>query len=138
MTEREAGVVVIVWRRSPEVEVLLLHRSHFGVEFDGDWAWTTPGGGCESGEHPQEAAQRELGEETGLSLACAPLVSRVAQAQHEIEVAVFAAEAPTSAEIQLSDEHDRHEWVRPEQLIRCLPEWVHEMYTEALADLGLP
>jgi 8-oxo-dGTP pyrophosphatase MutT (NUDIX family) len=103
MSEREAGVAVIVWRRSFEVEVLLLHRSRFGVEFDGDWAWATPGGGRKPGEKPQDAAQRELREETGLSLACMPVV---AQLQRDMEVAVFVAEAPTDAEIQPSDEHD--------------------------------
>ena len=52
-------------------------------------------------------------------------------------VAVFVAEAPTGAEIRLSDEHDRHEWVRPQQLTRCLPAWVREMYDDVLNTLGL-
>lgn len=137
MSEREAGVVVVVWRRSPEVEVLLLHRNHFGVKFEGDWAWTTPGGGRETGEHPQDAAQRELQEETGLVLPCEPVPSSVALAQPDIDVSVFAAEAPRDAQITLSEEHDRFEWVRPNELRRCLPAWVHAVYTDALSDLGL-
>jgi hypothetical protein len=57
--------------------------------------------------------------------------------QRDIEVSVCAAEAPANAEIVLSTEHDRFEWVRPNELTRCLPAWVHAMYTEALTDLGL-
>jgi 8-oxo-dGTP pyrophosphatase MutT (NUDIX family) len=137
VSEREAGVVIVVWRRSPEIEVLVLHRSHFGGEFEGDWAWTTPGGGRETGEHPQDAAQRELKEETGLMLACEAVSSAIALTQRDIEVSVFAVEAPTDAQIMLSDEHDRFEWVHPNELTRCLPAWVHTMYMEALSDLEL-
>lgn len=137
VSEREVGVAIVVWRRSPAAEILLLHRSRFGVEFDGDWAWTTPGGGCETGEHPQDTAQRELREETGLLLACEPVLSPIALRQPDIEVSVFAAEAPHNAQIVLSDEHDRFEWVSPNDLARCHPAWVHAMYAEVLSNLGL-
>ena len=53
-------------------------------------------------------------------------------------MAVFAAEAPVGATIVLSEEHDRYEWVGVNDLSRCLPNWVHEMYREVLATLGLP
>lgn len=137
MSQREAGVSVLAWRRSPKVEVLLLHRSHFGTEFDGDWAWTTPGGGRKVDEAPQDAAERELREETGLSLACVAVDSLVADAQQAIEVSVFAVEVPADARVCLSAEHDRYEWVRPNELARCLPEWVREMYVEVLGVLEL-
>src|SRR6266542_4572879 len=133
MSERDAGVAIVVWRRSPEVEVLLLHRAHFGVDFDGDWAWSTPGGAREPGEAPADAARRELREETGLALACAPVASAIAQAQREIEVSIFADAAPADSRIVLSAEHDRYEWVQPAEVTRCLPSWVHQMYDEALS-----
>jgi hypothetical protein len=50
---------------------------------------------------------------------------------------VFAAEVPPDARVTLSVEHDRYEWVRPDQLARCLPGWVRELYVEALGVLGL-
>jgi len=126
-----SGVAIVVWRRcGDEHEVLLLHRSLFGPAFEGDWAWTTPGGERRADEDPQDAAERELSEETGLRLKCKPAAVSVVTSLGTL--AVFVAEAPTDAEIELSDEHDRYEWVRREGLSRCLPEWVSRMYAEVL------
>jgi 8-oxo-dGTP diphosphatase len=133
MTDTSSGVAIVVWRRSPRLEVLLLHRSLFGERFSGEWAWTTPGGARARDEPPAATAARELYEETGLTLPCRRVVSRVAAAQPQVEVDVFAAEADAGAAVRLSAEHDRFEWVRPEQLDRCLPSWVPEMYREVLA-----
>jgi 8-oxo-dGTP pyrophosphatase MutT (NUDIX family) len=132
VTDTSSGVAVVVWRRRAELEVLLLHRSLFGEDFSGDWAWTTPGGAREPDESPAAAAERELSEETGLRLACWPVGSAVAEAQREIEVDVFAAEATGDADVRLSGEHDRYEWVRLDDLDRCLPGWVGQMYREVL------
>src|SRR5690348_9335349 len=106
MRDTSSGVAIVVWRRRPRLEVLLLHRSVFGESFAGDWAWTTPGGACEFGELPSATAARELFEETGLRLNCVPIRSDVAAAQPEIDVDVFAAEAGADELIHLSDEHD--------------------------------
>lgn len=81
VTDTSSGVAIIVWRRRPRLEVLLLHRSIFGESFAGDWAWTTPGGARESDELPAETAARELFEEAGLRLRCVPMRSHVAAAQ---------------------------------------------------------
>lgn len=109
MTDASSGVAVVVWRRRAGLEVLLLHRSLFGEDFAGEWAWTTPGGAREPDEPPAATAARELYEETGLKLTCRPVRSAVAEAQDEIEVDVFAAEAPADARVHLSEEHDRYE-----------------------------
>lgn len=132
VTDTSSGVAIVVWRRRPRLEVLLLHRSVFGETFAGDWAWTTPGGAREPGEPPAETAARELHEETGLRLPCVPVQSRVAAEQPEIDVDVFAAEAGEDQSLRLSDEHDRFEWVQPDGLDRCQPDWVKEMYLEVL------
>ena len=127
-----SGVAVVVWRRGPQLEVLLLHRRVLGEGFDGDWAWTTPGGAREPDERPSATAARELYEETGLDLTCSPVRSRVAAAQAEIDIDVFIAEVSADATIRLSDEHDRYEWAQSDDLERCLPRWVGEMYREVL------
>ena len=57
-TERSAGGVV--WRRTNHAkEALVIRDSH------GNWA--LPKGHIEAGETPEQAARREIGEETGLT-----------------------------------------------------------------------
>jgi 8-oxo-dGTP pyrophosphatase MutT (NUDIX family) len=136
VTDTSSGVAVVVWRRAPQLEVLLLHRRVFGEAFVGDWAWTTPGGAREPDEPPEAAAARELYEETGLRLRCRPVRSRVAAAQSGIDVEVFAAEGKADSTVVLSDEHDRYEWVPADELDRCLPRWVGEMYREVVESVS--
>jgi 8-oxo-dGTP pyrophosphatase MutT (NUDIX family) len=138
MTETERGVSVVVWRRAPRLEMLLLHRNLFGADFEGDWAWTSPGGAQDGDETAASAAQRELWEETGLRLDCTAAVSHVSTAQPGFDLAVFVAEASVEDVVVLSDEHDRYEWVELDEVQRCMPAWVAEMYREVLAHVPDP
>jgi 8-oxo-dGTP pyrophosphatase MutT (NUDIX family) len=64
MIARTAGRMLVL---DPDKRVLLLeHRT--GPDSD-ETVWAAPGGGCEPGESPVQAARRELGEECGFSLA---------------------------------------------------------------------
>ncbi len=132
MTDTSSGVAVVVFRREPRLEILLLHRSVFGEAFAGDWAWTTPGGAREPGESAAETARRELFEETGLRLECVEVAAPYTAAPPGFDVAVFAAEAAEDDQVSLSPEHDRYEWVEPREFGRCRPAWVAAMYREAL------
>ena len=96
-----------------------MHQSVRGPDYDGDWAWSSPGGSLDPGETLEECAARELLEEAGLDL---PLV-RVPVAGLPIEL--FVCEASIDHEVVLSDEHDRFEWVPFDAAIaRCRPEKV--------------
>jgi 8-oxo-dGTP pyrophosphatase MutT (NUDIX family) len=52
----------------PAGRMLLIHEH----VWDGSTHWVTPGGGVEPGETPQQAAARELAEETGIAALVAP------------------------------------------------------------------
>ena len=124
MTTEPEGVAVVVWRRSgDDVEFLLLHRAHWGPEFAGDWAWSSPGGAREPAETPEEAAARELEEETGLALPCLPTPCTV------FGCPIFHAEVSADATITLSPEHDGFAWLPVnEARRRSLPEPAGEIY----------
>ncbi|MDQ1732354.1 MAG: hypothetical protein QOK10_2513 [Pseudonocardiales bacterium] len=64
MIARSAGRMLVL---DPDNRVLLLeHRT--GLDSD-ETVWAAPGGGCEPGESPVQAARRELAEECGFSIA---------------------------------------------------------------------
>jgi len=79
-------------------------------------SWEAVHGHIEPGEHPAEAARRELREETGLVPLRLYNLSRVElfyqHRQDEVAlVPVFVAFAAADAPVALSDEHDRGEWL---------------------------
>ncbi|WP_040816259.1 NUDIX domain-containing protein [Nocardia concava] len=103
--EREGAVLVI--RRAP------------GVFLAG--RWELPGGGVESGEHPEAAAIREVGEETGLAVEIVEERSThswmdVAGRPLRIHARVYDAAENESRSVTLNPaEHDHHAWVTPDQ-----------------------
>jgi 8-oxo-dGTP pyrophosphatase MutT (NUDIX family) len=106
--------MVVCWRRSEEsAEVLLLHRS--GSDGGVDWEWTPPSGARYPGETVTDCARRELAEETGLDLTPEPVALYR-------NWALFAVEVPPGLVPKLDIEHDRFEWVDPEEAAqRCRP-----------------
>jgi dihydroneopterin triphosphate diphosphatase len=99
-------------------------------------SWETVHGHIESGEEPEQAAEREVREETGLSidrLYNVTVQPFYLHKTHSVELAVvFAAFVAPGAEIALSAEHSRSEWLTPE---RALERFVWPREREALRDI---
>ncbi len=101
-------------------QILLIRRSP-GRMYPGLWQCVT--GKLEPGERITEGALREVAEETGLGPA--DLVSfmdtDIVNWFHAGDLdtllceAVFAAQVRPEAEVALSDEHDAHRWLSPDE-----------------------
>ena len=133
------GAAVAVWRRSEAgIEWLVLHRSHFGPEFAGDWAWGPPGGGCDEDESVAECARRELREETGLDAECVPTrCGETAARAVGASLVLFHAEVAVDAEVVLSWEHDAYRWLPlDEARALCLPGYVGDQLACVAALIG--
>ena len=121
------GATVVVVRRSPDLEVLLLHRAAAAPDFDGDWAWTPPAGARFPAEPIDECAARELHEEAGLDVQPNPV-------DPTTDWALYAVEVAPGSVIELDEEHDRYEWVpAADAARRCLPSVVRTDVQAALA-----
>lgn len=110
--------IVVVVRRGPEFLVMRRAPERLGY-------WCLVAGGLEPDETPEQAAQRELFEETGLEAKLRPLPvelsysllddppairARYAPGVERVTVHGFLADAPVKWEPTLDAEHDMYEW----------------------------
>ena len=117
MTDLRVGVVdVFVVRHNAQgLRVLVLRRAE-GTRCTG--AWEVVHGRLDPGERPEEAAVREVSEETGLSierlynLTCQPFyLHRLSTVQVAVVFVAFVA----NGDVTLSAEHDQFEWLMPDE-----------------------
>lgn len=95
---RASGIALIHSGR-----LLLLRRR---PDCDAGGCWAYPGGKIEQGETPEQAAVRELAEETGLAYA-GPLVSTGIT---DDGFQAFAAVVDQAPALRLNDEHTAYAW----------------------------
>lgn len=121
------------------MEVLVLRRAQDG-RCPG--AWETVHGHIDGQEGPVRAAIRELHEETGLEPVRFYNLSRVEtfyrhQTDEVALIPVFGAIVDAGAAVRVSDEHDAHEWVSPDEAAARY-RWPRERRTvrDALALIG--
>jgi 8-oxo-dGTP diphosphatase len=103
--------VFIVVRRGEEY--LVVHR----VPEAGAY-WHGIAGGVEEGETPQQAAVRELREETGFEAIPTPLPTTFVYLG--ITVHTFLVEVPTGWEPVLNEEHDEYRWLPQDEAVELL------------------
>jgi 8-oxo-dGTP pyrophosphatase MutT (NUDIX family) len=107
-----------------ELEVLCLRRAPGGRSAG---SWEAVHGHIDPGETPVDSALRELREETGLEPERLYNLSQVEgfyrhAANEVVLIPVFAAFVARQARVRLSEEHDEHEWLRP-QAARVRVSW---------------
>jgi len=107
---RTNEVIIAVRRRN---EILVVHRSPTNGGF-----WHLIAGGVEAGETNEEAAVRELFEETRLRTTVRPL--DFSFEHHGIHVEAFVADAPAGWEPVLDWEHDQYIWCSRGHAIKLL------------------
>jgi 8-oxo-dGTP pyrophosphatase MutT (NUDIX family) len=106
--------VYVIRPLRPEWRVLVLQRA---LATRCPTAWETVHGRMEEGEEPEDAAVREVREETGLSIE--HLYNVTVQpfflhTTHTVQMAVvFAAFVAEPAEVKTGIEHQAHEWLSP-------------------------
>lgn len=122
MTDLLVGVVdvFVVRHGGPGLQVLVLRRAE-GTRCTG--AWEIVHGRLDAGERPEEAAVREVREETGLAidrlynLTCQPFyLHRLSTVQMAV---VFVAFVGPGA-VTLGLEHDQSEWLAPDEAMGVL------------------
>ena len=119
MTELRVGVVdvYVVHPGADGWRVLVLQRAAAGTRCP--LAWETVHGRIEPGERPEQAALREVDEETGLAVARLYNVTTQAFYLHHLGAVqlavVFCAFVAAPHAPTLGPEHGRAEWLTPEQ-----------------------
>jgi 8-oxo-dGTP pyrophosphatase MutT (NUDIX family) len=104
--------VYVIRPLSPEWRILVLQR---GLATRCPGSWETVHGRLEPGEEPEQAAVRELREETGLTVG--RLYNVTVQPfylhrSHTVQMSVvFAAFVAEPADVVLGDEHQAHVWL---------------------------
>lgn len=134
---RAAGGVVYTYDPTGALKLLVIRDRH--------GAWTLPKGHLESGERNEDAAQREISEETAITCVLERSLARVRYPiyrkgiWHQKEVAYFLAHANFAEPVPAQDEGIVDAcWLDPDEVLSRLsyPQ-VREVVEEAL-DLLLP
>ena len=94
-------------------EVLLLKRDTDSVTKRSPWTWDLPGGHIDDWESAEEAATREVEEETELNVSS---MSPVGQDSNIGKLTYFYTAEDWDGEIKLSKEHEEYKWVSSTEL----------------------
>ena len=113
-------------------KLLLLQKK----DKEGHHPWEFPGGGVQDGENFEEALQREVQEETGLSvriLSVGGVWCYKREGDQQLNGVIFTAEAFRD-EVHLSSEHLDYSWVTPHEF----PQYpIHQSLCKSLAAMRL-
>ena len=89
-------------------KILLLKRNADSITERSPWPWDLPGGHLDDGEEPEDAAIREVSEETELRINS---LIPVGKDSNIGKLTYFYVTEDWSGDIQLSEEHEEYKWV---------------------------
>ncbi|HSX42724.1 MAG TPA: NUDIX hydrolase [Candidatus Saccharimonadales bacterium] len=95
-------------------EILLLQRSR--TDERRPLGWDLPGGNVEYNEDPNQAVLRELKEEASITASDSQVFYVGTETgSHYIVTLLYSGVADSTA-VTLSFEHERHQWIKPEEI----------------------
>ena len=104
----------VIYAEREDGQILLLQRSGF-TSFAGQWF--LPGGAVEPGEPPDEAARRELLEESGLETTEEPeMIGSYYMNMYGHDFIQLSYRARVTGEVRVSDEHTGSRWTDPAEM----------------------
>lgn len=113
----QVGVKVLV--KNDNGKFLLLERAGV-MPSDGQYYWDIPGGRINEDEPLLQALQREVTEETGLTLKDEPdllFAQDIFVEKADLHVVRLTYTGNASGDVVLSDEHSSHQWVTKAELL---------------------
>jgi 8-oxo-dGTP diphosphatase len=129
---RAAGGVVVRERADGALEIALIHRPKYDD-------WSLPKGKLDPGESWEEAALREVAEETGLRCELGRELSeaRYRDRKDRPKRVRWWEMTPTAGEFEPNDEVDELRWLEPAEALAALDyENDHDLIHELLAARG--
>ena len=100
---------IIVFRYNPSLEVLIVR--------DSDKRWTLPGGQLDNGETAEEAAYRELEEETGIVAKKLEFLKTIYHDKpNKLKVSnVYYTEISKTIKVRAGDDAEKSKWITPSE-----------------------
>jgi 8-oxo-dGTP diphosphatase len=102
--------------------------------------WETPGGGMDTEESPQQALEREIKEETGLSVSIQEPFNVFAFKKDtgEFKVGITFICEYVDGEVSLSSEHSEYRWIEPHEFadLESVPSLHEEITNYSKSKLG--
>ena len=137
----QVGVKALIENESGKILVFRADTA-YGHVGDVEPYWDIAGGRIKEGQTVKQALSREIEEETGITKIESTEFFTAVISKHEIPLSdgaktglvlmIYKAKVPKDAEIKLSPEHDKYEWVNKKEAAKRLADKYPPEFTNLL------